>query len=753
MNLSFKHKKLPLAVMLATGLTAPLALVAAEADGPAVLEEVMVTAQKRSESLQDTPVAVTAYNEQSLETLGVSNLADLSIAAPSLQSYDIPTSANNLSLLIRVQGNLDSQTLTTDNPVGIYVDDVYIARSTGALVDLLDLERIEILRGPQGTLYGRNSSAGAIKFITKKPAAEQGFQVKSTLGNNGLASLAVSADIPVSDTFRTKVSVMSSTVDGWVENKGSNSTGGQAAEDFNAKDQSAARVALSWDASDTITVDYSFDYADVDSMPPYFQSASNSRDRLEETESILVGGSFKYVLPESDMEQQGHNLTITAQLNDATTFKSISSYREMDDHVYQNWSGSLFFATDLAYSTEAFSQEFQLLGSVDKFSYVAGLYYFSEDGEKFETQYLNYDSGADFTPGTLDDVGPIALDAMLNPLAGLPFVPASFGGPIGTNLGFTSFDTTLTSTAVFGQGTYEFTDQLSVTLGVRYTEDDREATREGTNAAFTAGNNDESFDNTDWTLIADYIVNENINTYAKVATGYRSGGSSERAPNFTLTFEPEQVTSYELGVKSELMDRRLRVNAALFRTETDDAINTVGGTGPQGALQETLNFGEVEIDGVELDILALVGETTTIGFNYVYLDGELSDVVVPAESILNVPGADITDVTYLAQIPENAYSITLDHGLTVADMSLNAHLDYSYRDDVNSSAVLTPVGDLGLWNARLTWSDIAVSDATASVSLWVKNLTDEEEIVYDLSQAGNQFNAPRTYGVDFKMNF
>ncbi|KKN27576.1 hypothetical protein LCGC14_0863130, partial [marine sediment metagenome] len=182
-------------------------------------------------------------------------------------------------------------------------------------------------------------------------------------------------------------------------------------------------------------------------------------------------------------------------------------------------------------------------------------------------------------------------------------------------------------------------------------------------------------------------------------------------------------------------------------------INTVGGTGTEAALQETLNFGEVEIDGIELDILALVGETTTIGFNYVYLDGDLSDVIVPAESVLNVPGTDITDVTYLAQMPENAYSLTLDHGFTVANMSLDAHLDYSYRDDVNSSAVLTPVGDLGLWNARLSWSDIALSDATASVSVWVKNLTDEEEIVYDLAQSGNQFNTPRTYGVDFKLNF
>ena len=750
MKIPFQKNKLALAAMMLSGLYAQVSIAAP------MLEEVLVTAQKRSESLQDTPVAVTAYNELSLENLGIVNMADLSIAAPSLQSYDFPTSSNNLALFIRGLGNLDSQTLTTDNPVGIYVDDIYIARSTGAMVDLLDLERVEILRGPQGTLYGRNSSAGAVKFITKKPASEKAFKVAASAGNFGLANLSATADIPVSDTFRAKVSVMSSSVDGWVENKGPNSVGGQPAEDFNMKKQQAVRAAISWDLTEAVTIDYSYDYADVDSTPPYFQSRSNSSKRLEATESVLAPpfpGSFKYVLPESDMEQQGHNLTLTAQINDAMTLKSITSYREMDDHVYQNWSGTLFFATDLAYSTEAFSQEFQLIGTVGKLTYVTGLYYFSEDGEKLETQYLNYDSGPDFTAGTLDDFGPIAQDAMLNPGATLPFVPASFGGPLGTNLGFTSFDTELTSTAMFGDVTYAVSEQLNLTFGLRYTEDDRKATRDSTNASFTSGSNDESFNNTDWKIVADYAVNDSVNTYAKVATGFRSGGASERAPNFNQTFSPEKVTSYELGVKSEIMDRRLRINAALFRTETDDAINTIGGTGPLGALQETFNFGKVKIEGLELDVLALLGESTTVGFNYVYLDGELSDVIVPAGSILNVPGTNITDVTYLAQVPNNAYSVTLDHRFSIAEVSVDAHLDYSYRDEVNSSAVLTPVPDIGLWNARLSLREIALGNTSATVGLWVKNLTDEEEIIYDLAQTGNQFNRPRTYGVDLKLNF
>lgn len=726
------RKALPLAVLMASGAL-PL-LVSANA-----LEEIVVTAQKRVESLQDTPVAVTAYNSDALETLGVANMNDLSTTAPSLQSYSFPTSTNTVSLFIRGLGNLDSQTLTTDNPVGIYVDDVYIARANSAQVDLLDLERVEVLRGPQGTIYGRNSSAGAVKFITKKPASEAGAEVKAGIGNFGLGKLSVTADMPISDTLRTKLSVMTTSEDGWVENKGPNSTGGQPSNDFYEKKQTAARLAISWDLSDSITADYSYDYTDIDSTAQYYQSSTLGDKRLEKTHNILTGGDFKYVLPESHMMQQGHNLTITAELNDSLTLKSITSYRDSKDHVSSNWSDTIFFATQTKFATESYSQELQLVGESEKFSYVTGLYYFKEDGNKSDNQHSN-----------VDFVGnPMAADVRLLPLSAMSY----FGFPQGTAMGTTYIDSELESVAVYGQATYHATDQLGLTLGLRYTEDDREATRYGNNITFSPGSNEGTYDHLDWTAIVDYSFNDDINGYVKAATGFRSGGSSERAPNFAQTFNEEEVISYEIGLKSQLFDNTVRINTAVFQTETDGAINTLGGTGAMAAFQETFNFGEVKITGVEMDALWAIGKATTIGLNYVYLDSSLSDVVVPAESMLQTPGADITDSSHLAQVPRHAYSVTFDHSFSISGYTFDAHLDYTYRDEVYSSALGFKVNDLGQLNGRLSLRDLNIGGTLVDVGLWGKNLTDEDDVIYSLAGGGNQFAKPLSYGLDVKVSF
>lgn len=726
------RKALPLAVLMASGAL-PL-LVSANA-----LEEIVVTAQKRVESLQDTPVAVTAYNADALETLGVANMNDLSTTAPSLQSYSFPTSTNTVSLFIRGLGNLDSQTLTTDNPVGIYVDDVYIARSNSAQVDLLDLERVEVLRGPQGTIYGRNSSAGAVKFITKKPASEAGVVVKAGIGNFGLGKLSVTADMPISDTLRTKLSVMTTSEDGWVDNKGPNSTGGQPGNDFYEKEQTAARLAVSWDVSDSITADYSYDYTDIDSTAQYYQSPALGNKRLEKTHNILTGGDFKYVLPEGHMMQQGHNLTITAELNDSLTLKSITSYRDSKDHVSSNWSDTIFFATQTKFATESYSQELQLVGEAEKFSYVTGLYYFKEDGNKSDNQHSN-----------VDFVGnPMAADVRLLPLSGMSY----FGFPQGTAMGTTYIDSKLESVAVYGQATYHATDNLGLTLGLRYTEDDREATRYGDNITFSPGSNEGTYDHLDWTAIVDYSFNDDINGYVKAATGFRSGGSSERAPNFAQTFNEEEVISYEIGLKSQLFDNTVRINTAVFQTETDGAINTLGGTGAMAAFQETFNFGEVKITGVEMDALWAIGKATTIGLNYVYLDSSLSDVVVPAESMLQTPGADITDSSHLAQVPRHAYSVTFDHSFSISGYTFDAHLDYTYRDEVYSSALGFKVNDLGQLNGRLSLRDLNIGGTLVDVGLWGKNLTDEDDVIYSLAGGGNQFAKPLSYGLDVKVSF
>ncbi len=445
-------KALPAAVLMASCLLSGTTY--------AQLEEVLVTAQKRAESLQDTPLSVVAFSESMLETQGISSLSDLSLQAPSLQFYDFPTSTSNISLFLRGFGNTDSQTLTIDNPVGVYIDGVYIARTSGAIINVLDLERVEILRGPQGTLFGRNSSAGAISFITKKPAAEFQGKIKAGVGDFGAWNAGITIDAPIAPSLRTKFSYHRSAIDGWVENKGPNDVPGQPTKDFYQKDQQGYRLAASWDASENLLVDYSYDWSDIDSTAPYYQF--NPRRREEKTNHLFTGSAYKYVLPESNTEQSGHNLTISWALNDNLALKSITSYREMDEVAVQNWSSTLFFATAIDWSTEAFSQELQLLGTAlnDRLDYIIGYYYFDEEGEKSEEQFTN---GVSFS-----------FDAMQEPLAS---VSVLLGG---NNLGIHTLDTDLESQAFFAQGTYTpdwLGSRFSVTAGIRYTEDERDASR------------------------------------------------------------------------------------------------------------------------------------------------------------------------------------------------------------------------------------------------------------------------------------
>ncbi len=732
------------AIALAMGTAAPATLAQQ-------LEEVIVTAQKRVESIQDAPLSVAAFSESMLENQGIQTLGDLTLQAPSLQAYDFPTSTSNVSLFLRGFGNTDSQTLTIDNPIGIYIDGVYISRTSGATLNVLDLERVEILRGPQGTLFGRNSSAGAVNFITKKPAEEFRASFNAGVGNFGQYSAGGDFDVPLGDRLRTKLSFDTEKRDGWVENTGPNGLNGQPGNDYYYKDQQGGRFALTWDATDNLTVDYAYDRSEIDSTAQYYQQNRNGRQ--EETTHLLLGGQpYQYVLPESSTEMSGHNLTVQWLLGNGMTLKSITGYRDMEELAWQNWSDTLFFATMLDWSTESFSQEFQWLGTAldQRLDYIVGLYYFDEDGSKDEEQFTN---GASFS-----------LDALAEPLASTSILLG------GNNLGIHTIETSLESKAIYGQFTYTPTvldSRLSFTLGLRYTEDERDATR-GVDPAnptiqFPPGANSLSYERTDYTAVVDFDFSDNISAYARIATGYRAGGSGERTLDFSQTFDEEDNISYELGLKSEMFDRRVRVNAALFATNYDNYILTISGQPPMFAsFVENVNAGEAEINGIEIDVTAALTESTTLTVNYSYLDTSLSDVIVPDDSFLlggppasavDRRGQDISDSTFIAFASENALSLALDHAVLLSGGSvMNFHLDYAWRDEVFSQPGMgLPVNDLGLLNGRVSWSGLELGATQWQVSLWAKNLSDEEEIVYNLSNAGFQYSIPRTYGVELEL--
>ena len=749
----FNQRNLLLAALLAVGLASP----AAGTQQPQ-LEEVVVTAQKRVEPLQEAPVSVVALDESMLVRQGVATLTELSVQAASLQLYDFPTSSSNIALFLRGFGNPDSQTLTIDNPVGLYIDGVYISRTSGATLNLLDLERVEILRGPQGTLFGRNSSAGAVNFISAKPAAEFRGQVDAGAGNFGRRRAGFSIDAPVADSLRTKLTYNASRVRGWVKNEGPQPAvwDGQPSEDFYANEQQGLRLAVAWDLADDLILDYSYDRSEVEGAGPYYQQ--NPGERQERTSHLfLQGGPYRYVLPESATEQSGHNLTLNWGFGDRLALKSITGYREMEEGAVQNWSDTLFFATDLEWSTKAFSQEVQLLGSAfgRKLEYILGLYYLDEEGAKEEQQYTN-------AAGT----API-FDALQRPLANASLLAG------GTSLGVHRINAQSQSKAAFAQAAYTpdaLGARLRITAGVRYSKENRDAER-GVNPSnpsilFPPGRNELDYAQADYTFALDYAFTDILNGYLRIATGHRAGGSGERTLDFAQTFAEERNIGYEFGLKSELFERRLRLNGVLFLTDYDDLLVTLSGRPPLFAsYAENVNAGEARVDGVEFDLVGLLGPATRFRLNYVHLNTRVKDVVVPNDSFLlggppasteNLRGQDISDSTYMAFAPKHALSLALDQGWALRNgAELDLHLNYSWRDEAYSQQGMgLPVPPFGQLGARIALSDWPLGgSARLTVAAWGKNLADAQEVIYNLSNFGYQYNPPRTFGVDVKLEF
>ncbi len=756
------RKLLGTAVLLASGI----------ASGPALaqLDEVIVTAQKRTESLQDIPIAISAYTADNIESMGLFNAQDLGMASPSVQMPLYPTAGNNLAIFIRGIGNADSVVITKDPTVGVYYDGVYAARSTGLLADLADLERIEVLRGPQGTLYGRNTTAGAINFINAKPTGELGFKQLLGIGDYGSWRSISHLNLDDMGGFKAKFTASFSERDGWVDNKGANEIPGLDYTDFYLRETEGYRVALRYDGLENLLVDYSYDYSDMTSSPGYHQYAGPTggltagfqpitnryRTRLDETRSPVGGEKTAYYLPETDTEVEGHNLTIEWALNDSMTLKSITGYREFDDDASQNFTESFGDAGSLEVwnvtEHEQFTQEFQLIGNLDRFQYVAGLYYFDEDGTQTEQQYLDR--------ATVDQFGIIALDFTTFPPT--PCSDGSTSDPICTDfnaffplyLGEYAVDIDNESWAVFGQGTWNATDRLDLTLGLRYTDDERDAVRTNDGLAwnsFGPGATGSSLDETDYSVVADYRWTDDISTYIKVSTGFRSGGSSRNGLDFNQSFDKETLDSYELGWKAELMDQRLRFNGAIFHMEIDDIIlDYLPDPVNNPQFVEVFNSGEADVDGLELDITWAVSENFLLGIGYAYLDSDIDDAIFP-------DGSDRSDTTELVWAPEHAYSIIADWDVPVSYGTYRFHADYAWQDDqlalANTNFGEVTVESYGLLNARVSLSDVDMLGGNWQFALWAKNVQDRDNVSYAVGTTSFTYLAPRMYGAELVFEY
>ncbi len=307
----------------------------------AALEEVIVTAQKKAESLQDTPISLTAFSEDRLEVEGISSLGDIGSKVPSLTIEPFPINNATLRIFIRGIGISDAQ-ITQDPPVGIYVDGVYIARSTGTALDVADLQRIEILRGPQGTLYGRNTTGGAINLVTKKPTTEGiEFKQKFTAGNRNLFTSKSTLNLPLSDTIAVKLAAMRTMQDGHIENTG---PGG----DFGDRDVEGYRVDLRWDITDSLAMDFAYDKSDFDYYNTQYQHV-RPRTPIPGSQADLVSAGQKASYSDSRQKRVGTVMPFEPSPTDIEGFAFTLTKAFDNTHVKYLGSSRALFGQSSSY--------------------------------------------------------------------------------------------------------------------------------------------------------------------------------------------------------------------------------------------------------------------------------------------------------------------------------------------------------------------------------------------------------------------
>lgn len=721
------------------------------------LEEIVVTAQKRAENLQDTPIAISAFTSDSLAKMGVTNVATLAQSSPSLYSAPYPSSSNTMTLYIRGLGVNDPMQITKDGAVGVYLDGFYLSRPQTSSVDMADVERVEILRGPQGTLYGRNTTGGAVNIVSRKPTGELNLRQQFTLGNRDRVRSLTNVDLPSFGDFAVKFTVLASNHNGWVKNEGGNS--------YNKEEQLAGRAAVRWTPSDTVTVDYAYDRGRVEATPIYYVNLS------------LVGVIPGYNanpsktwrpvdLPESVTEFDGHALTIEWEASDSLTLRSLSGVRDLNFRAFQDYAENfgVIMTADDDLNSRQYTQELQAIGSIgDRIEYVAGLFYFREKSN--HGQIVNIDM---------------------------------FGA--GAVLNNRYVDSLSKSKAAYAQVTWTpavLEDRLDLTFGARYTDDSRKATRSLT-SVFTVApgisfdarppeagiSNKQDFSRFNPSFTANYKATDDISVYGKVATGYRAGGSNESGLNFTRTFDPEKVTSYEVGFKSDWLDRRLRVNLAAFSMDYKDLQLDTSPVEADRSITDTVNAGKARVNGAEVDITVAATDTLTLTASYAYLDQKVKGIRVEAGSEFDpnlsplaaqlgyTIGQDISDRYVLSFAPKHSLSLAADWTFLQFDGGdVAAHVAYQWKDKAYMTAGAGPdvmgrdlyaLPSRGLLDARVTYTRELANDREVRFAIWGRNITDKKykahligngDIVQGYFSQSYAIGEPASYGIEISLDF
>jgi iron complex outermembrane receptor protein len=705
-------------------------------------QQIVVTARRRNELLLDVPVAVTAYSGEQLDRQGALDITDIADTTPNV-TLEVSRGTNStLSPFIRGIGQQDP-VAGFEQGVGIYLDDVYLNRPQAAVLDIYDVERIEVLRGPQGTLYGRNTIGGAIKYVTRKiPTDGPHFSARTNLGTHHQADLIVSASTPLTKGLLVSVAAARLSNNGF----GKNLTNGL--RNYN-KDVLATRATVEFVPSDSVFIRLSGDYTWDDSNPrgghrliPNLCTVSVTAFACNGGQQVL-GDVFDTQGALNDPKQKvragGLSLWGEAELNDWLKFRSITGYRRDKSQTPIDFDALPDVDVDVPaiYRNRQFSQEFQLVADKGPLQGVVGAY------------YLNAKAADVFDVRLYTTCPTVPLPGCVFALPGLTAT--------------TSGDVRTKTWAIFGDFTYDVTPQWSVSLGGRYTNDKRHArvTRAnfvlggapqlGGSSGFGIGTqlgpltSDFDGSRTDKAFTPrasiNFKPNKNNNIYLSYSKGFKGGGFDPRGlttqtprSNATtpptaqeiydfMAFDPEKVDSYELGWKASLFNRRLQFAAALFDAEYKDvqvpgSEGGVTATGVPTFVGITTNAGKARFRGVELEAnlraaqdLAAPGDRLNIAGTLGYLDAKyIHFLTVVNRDITGAPitpiEADVADFRHIQNTPKWTLSGTLEYDTPVAGGRLNANTTVSYRSKSQQFESPTPGLDqkgFALWDANLVW--------------------------------------------------
>ena len=768
-----------------------------------VFDEVVVTARKRAENSQSVPIPISALNEDQLEMRNIVELTDIEKLAPNLSIQASAVNSGVLEVYMRGIGQAN-WAIPHDPKIGLYTDGVYAARPQGGLVDLYDLQRVEVLRGPQGTLFGKNTTAGLINIITNQPTQETQAKIRLGAGSDSHQLIEGMFNTPLSDSLAFRFSFLTKETDGFMINS---ITG----KDRGNEDTTSFRAQLKYEI-DAYSANLAFSRFDQD------ERASLGSCRFTGPENGALSGGLGAVAnifgiydalkancrsttkdvsldtsPSEKNTAEKDSITLTQLFETQIgTIESITNYSELDAFsgtwgwVMGNGPGVNFLEIhDDTMSHEQWSQELRKSGSTEIMDWVIGLYAFEEDGES-----------------VLD----VPLFRGVNPS---PLLPAALAGvALQTKLLGSEQQGSITNMqnqAIFFEGTYGLNDKLDLTIGARYTEDEREYTRSSrlyedaaaigmpgtfnlfyacpgmvTNA-FGFATSDRctrsvEYSETTPRAILSYQQTDDVLFYASYSKGYSSGGFNGDVA--MRRFLPETSDNYEFGMKGEFLENRLRVNATMFSTSYENQQVTVGRIVNGTPIADLVNAQEATLEGMEFEILAQLTDSLVLSAMVATFEGEYDEFIIQDNtSVANADGSlstivverDISDTGFGGNDDRLTWDLSLMHTYDLGDGSdIQSTIGISYHDEENYTLEDVPssvADDYELVDARITWN---LADGQSSIALWGTNLTDEDYVNTMLSQSGDieiggtnfslgmttdYWGQPRRYGIEYRRNF